>query len=134
MDPVSISEITEILFKCQKKLQAIVEKRLEVSVMYKIISQVTKEATNIRNSMDTFQYVKVQENIMTDLTKSLSNARALLYNERKKLLEKQKLLEAKDKKSKLPRPESPLSPMVYANVYHPLTKKNQSKDHSKKGP
>ena len=49
MDPVSILELTDILFKCQKKLQALVEQRFKVSVMSKVVGQVVKEITKIRN-------------------------------------------------------------------------------------
>ena len=53
--------------------------------MYKVILQVIKETTIIRNSMDKFQYVEVLENIMTDLRKGLMDAQTILYNERSKL-------------------------------------------------
>ena len=42
MDTLSISELTEILLKCQQKLKALVEQRFEVSVMSKVIGQVLK--------------------------------------------------------------------------------------------
>ena len=90
MDPVSISEVTDILFKCQKKLRGLVEQCFEVSVMSKIVGQVVKEITKIRNSMDRFQYVEVLETIMKDLRKGLIDAQTVLYNERLKLAKKQR--------------------------------------------
>ena len=101
--------------------------------MSKIVGQEVKEITKIRNSIDRFQYVEVLETIMKDLRKGLIDAQTVLYHERLKLAKKQKLSEAKDKKTKVPRPESPLSPMVYGDIYDPLTKKSQAKTHSKKG-
>ena len=60
-----------------EKLQALVEQRFEVSVMSKVIGQVVKEMTNIRNSMNNFQYVEVLETIMKDLRKGLIAAKTL---------------------------------------------------------
>ena len=82
MDTLSISELTEILLKCQQKLKALVEQRFEISVMSKVIGQVVKEMTNIRNSMDNFQSVEVLEQIMKDLRKGLFDANTLLYGKK----------------------------------------------------
>ena len=81
--------------------------------------------------MDKFQYVEVLETIMKDLKKGLMDAQNVLYNEKIKLSKKQKIVESKN--TKVSRPQSPLSSMIYSDIYDPLTKKNQSKSHFKKG-
>ena len=90
MDPLSISEVTDVLFKYKKKLRDVAENRFEVSVMSRIVGQAVKELTKIRNSMDKFQYVEVLETIMKDLKKGLMDAQNVLYNEKIKLSKKQK--------------------------------------------
>ena len=59
------------------------------------------------------------------------DAQNVLYNKKINSSQKQNIVETKNTKAS--RPQSPLSPMIYSDIYDPLTKKNQSKSHSKKG-
>ena len=42
MDPLSISEVTDVLFKYRKKLRDVAENHFEVSVISRIVGQAVK--------------------------------------------------------------------------------------------
>ena len=100
--------------------------------MSKVIGQVVKEMTNIRNSMEKFQQVELLEQLMKVLKKSLYDANMLLHKEKNKVTKQQNVKDPESKKPRVRQPEAPLSPMIYSSVYAPLTKKSQSKDYHKK--
>ena len=82
MDVLHINELSNILLKCQENEDALFSQHYEFNFMSKVIGQVVKEMTNIRNSMDNFQSVEVLEQIMKDLRKGLFDANTLLYGKK----------------------------------------------------
>ena len=132
MDPLAISELTGVLCDFKKKLCDIVGNRFDLSTMSKIFGQVIKEVTDIRKTMNSFQYVEVLENIMKDLKESLLEAQNVIHRKKSIKQQSQWQVAVKSKNSKIVRPQSPLSPMIYSDIYDPLPQKDKSK--SKKCP
>merc|ERR1712240_920027 len=127
MDPNGITELTELLFDFKKKLRDIVENRFDLSTMSKIFGQVVKEISKIRKTMKSFQYVEVLEGIMKNLKESLMEAQNVIHRKKAIKQQTQRQTVVKSKNSKVVRQQSPLSLMIYSDIYDPLPQKDKSK-------
>merc|ERR1712240_109689 len=87
MDPLEISELSGVLCNFRKKLCDIVGNRFDLPNSSKIFGQIIKEFTDIRKTMNSFQYVKVLENIMKEINKNLLEAKNVIH--RKKSIKQQ---------------------------------------------
>merc|ERR1712082_58888 len=70
---------------------------------------------------------------MKYLKEGLLEAQNVIHRKKSIKQQSQRQVAVKSKNSKVLRPQSPLSPMIYSDIYDPLPKKSQSKSQSKKG-
>merc|ERR1712243_108818 len=131
MDPIQISETSAILCDCRNKLSDIVENRYDLPNSTKIFGQVVREFSNLRKTMDSFQYVEVLENIVTEIDKKLLEAQNVIHSKKSIMRQQSPRQEPVKVKSTKARPQSPLSPMIYPEIYDPLSKKDKSKKSKK---
>ena len=89
MDVDNITDLSNILLKCQDNIDSLFVQHFDLNSMSRIIGQVVKEMTNIRASMEGFQPVELLEQCMRVLKKSLYDANMLFNQEKSKVTKKQ---------------------------------------------
>ena len=131
MEVDDITDLSNIILKCQDNIDSLFNQHFDINSMSRIIGQVVKEMADIRASMDRFQQVEFLEQCMKVLKKTLYDANILCNQEKSKISKKQRVNSHEDHPTRNKRPQSPLSPMVNPKEYAPLTKKNRSKARSR---
>ena len=70
MDTVQITQLSDLLIKCQENIDSLFTQSYELSFMSNVIGEVTKEMQKIRTSMEKFKQVEILESCMKVLKKA----------------------------------------------------------------
>ena len=70
MDTAQITQLSDLLIKCQENVDSLFTQSYELSFMSHVIGEVTKEMQKNRTSMEKFKQVEILESCMKVLKKA----------------------------------------------------------------